>query len=309
MCSAKNVVLIHGLSPKPGAQPLQTLWRDALLTGLRRDHPVAAKVFDALPVELAYYGDLLPPPASDQYDAALDLADRQRALQALAQLDKPKRFRRGAYEAIPGKSSFKEFAADLGAPLLRGIGLGSTLVNKLLPNSAVYWSKDSEYRRSIQERVLQTLAPALQTDGPTLLISHGFGSVLAYDCLWRLSHEDGLSGAGRLHTWLTLGSPLADDSVRGRLLGSSSRGTQRHPANLINWHNVAAEDDFVCHDETVANDYAAMLTSRQLSVLQDHLIYNLAVRFGRSNPHCSVGYLTHPKIAGLVAHWLQSPQS
>ena len=256
-------------------------------------------------MELAYYADVQPAHQAQPYDGQLDLVDRQRTLQTLAQLDKPKRFSRLHYEALPGKSAVKEFLADVGTPVLRSVGLGRAALQLILPHSVHYWTEESEYRRTMQDRLLRVLRSVLQQDNDVLLISHGFGSVLAYDCLWRLSHEAEHRTPGRVNTWLTLGSPLADNTVRSRLLGRSAAESQRYPANLINWHNVAAEDDYLCHDETVANDYAAMLERRQLSVLQDHLVYNLAVRYGRSNPHNSFGYLVHPKVATLLVQWLK----
>ncbi|MEQ8691419.1 MAG: hypothetical protein RIC89_11355, partial [Pseudomonadales bacterium] len=73
---------------------------------------------------------------------------------------------------------------------------------------------------------------------------------------------------------------------------------------ILEWHNLAAEDDYVCHDKTVANDFSAMLDRRLIGDIRDYTIYNLAVRYGRSNPHHSSGYLTHPRTAELLAEWL-----
>ncbi|MDH3641961.1 MAG: hypothetical protein OES38_07680, partial [Gammaproteobacteria bacterium] len=71
---------------------------------------------------------------------------------------------------------------------------------------------------------------------------------------------------------------------------------------------VAAEDDFTCHDETMANDFKAMLEHHLISRIKDYRIYNLAVRYGRSNPHNSIGYLIHPRVSRLVADWLAAEQ-
>jgi hypothetical protein len=106
-------------------------------------------------------------------------------------------------------------------------------------------------------------------------------------------------------TWLTLGSPLADEWVKHHLAGQDQPVDQRYPSNLINWLNVAAEDDYTCHDETMANDYARMLQSQGISQIRDYRIYNLAVRYGRSNPHHAAGYLIHPRVSALLADWLQ----
>ena len=137
-----------------------------------------------------------------------------------------------------------------------------------------------------------------------LLICHCLGSVVSYDALWELSHMEALPN--KVDTWVTLGSPLADEYVKRHLRGAEKSGAERFPTNLLNWHNVSAEDDFTCHDETVANDFAAMLEQRLISRIKDYRIYNLAVRYGNSNPHNFIGYLIHPRTARLVSDWLST---
>ena len=79
---------------------------------------------------------------------------------------------------------------------------------------------------------------------------------------------------------------------------------RRYPGNIANWFNIAAEDDYVCHDPTVANDFAPMIGRRGISRLEDIGIFNFARRYGRSNPHHALGYLVHPRTATLLAQWL-----
>ncbi|MEM1434542.1 MAG: hypothetical protein AAGG11_10845 [Pseudomonadota bacterium] len=301
----KSIVLIHGQGPQPEAHALEQLWRDALLAGLRRDRPALAPALEAVDLQMAFYADAYPLERKEAYDAQLDLADLTNAFKNLAALDKPRRFRRREYDQLPGKSALKEFLADVGAPLARGVGLDRASLKRRLPESAAYWGAEASYAGAVQERLLALLAPLLEAKRSVLLIAHGFGAVIAYDCLWRLSHEARYQETGRLHTLLTLGSPLSDDSVRARLLGRREPHQQRYPGNLTFWHNVAAEDDAVCHDETVLNDFYAMLKAQRLSAIEDHLIYNLAVRYGRSDPHCSLGYLIHPRVATLLGDWLE----
>jgi hypothetical protein len=67
---------------------------------------------------------------------------------------------------------------------------------------------------------------------------------------------------------------------------------------------VAAEDDYTCHDNTLADDYNIMLKQRLVSVVHDYHVFNLAVRYGKSNPHSSVGYYVHPRTAKVIVDWL-----
>jgi hypothetical protein len=61
----------------------------------------------------------------------------------------------------------------------------------------------------------------------------------------------------------------------------------------------------MCHDNTLGDDFRDMLKQRQVSCIRDYRIYNLAVRYGKSNPHSSIGYLIHPRVSKLVADWLR----
>jgi len=79
----------------------------------------------------------------------------------------------------------------------------------------------------------------------------------------------------------------------------------KFPVNVISWHNVAAEDDYTCHDNTLADDFKLMLQQRVVSVVHDYRIFNLAVRYGRSNPHSSIGYYIHPRVSKILADWLK----
>ena len=107
-----------------------------------------------------------------------------------------------------------------------------------------------------------------------------------------------------MNRWLTIGSPLADENIKDTLKGANSHGLRRYPHNIDHWYNVAAEDDFVAHDETVANDFRRMLSDDLVRTITDRDIYNLAVRHGESNPHHGAGYLIHPTVVEIVADWL-----
>ena len=93
--------------------------------------------------------------------------------------------------------------------------------------------------------------------------------------------------------------------VARRLLGRKRRGVERFPSNVVSWHNLSAEDDFVSHDNKLADDFKSMLSQRQVSCIRDYRIYNLAIRYGKSNPHNSLGYLIHPRTSQIIAEWMQ----
>ena len=130
--------------------------------------------------------------------------------------------------------------------------------------------------------------------------------MVAYDTFWKFSRTGEYRDywKKRIDLWITLGSPLGDETVKDYLRGAMASGERKYPANVTRWENVAAEDDYISHDQRVKNDYKKMLRFGLVNQLRDHRIYNLAVRNGKSNPHSSVGYLVNPKVAKLIAEWV-----
>lgn len=308
--SPKTLVLIHGRGFKPAATDLLTLWRDALRLGIQRDAPDQVAAFDAVDTRMVYYGDLsgaVLAAAGRHYDAALDLNDLRHCLEALAAHRRSKAFRRENYERLPGKSPLKEFLADVSGAALRLPGIGARLLDTVAPELADYWHPENSHLREADHRVQTLLRPLLAQQRDILLVTHCLGGVLAFNALHATSTHP--PEGGRINAWLTLGTPLADNLVRSRLAGAREQGLARYPTNVLSWINLSAEDDYICHDKNVADDYRDMLNARLVSRIEDRTMYNLAVRYGRSNPHCVLGYLVHPRTVQVLAGWLQSTKT
>ena len=301
--TTRQIVLVHGGGALCEQERYQSLCHQALEAGLRRDWPKKIQErFAETEMVMPWYGDLLEP-VFDPIDPELDWLDRKSTLAELKARADTKAFRRTNYERLPGKSALTEFLADVAAPSLRAIGLGQRAVEAALPELRAYWHDVGGFRTLVSQRINQSIRDALDKADSVALIAHGTGAVLAYDVIWSLSKE---MPDKKLSLFLTLGTPLANNTVRSKLMGSKNPLETRYPGNLFQWHNVAAEDDFLCHDKTVADDFAPFLESRKISKISDHLIYNLAVRYGRSAPGYSAGYLIHPRVAEQLAHWLTS---
>ena len=56
----------------------------------------------------------------------------------------------------------------------------------------------------------------------------------------------------------------------------------------------------------MADDFRPMLRQRQVSSIRDYKIYNMSVRYGKANPHSSIGYYVHPRTARIIAEWFRS---
>ena len=310
--STRSVLLVHGRDFKPGREAYMDISMAAMRAGVERDYPLQLQSFDAVHKHVAWYGDLNAEVLlrhGKSYDAELDLGDRRNALDMLGKVAPRKRFGIRQYDQLPGKSAVAEFVAGVSAPLLGAVGLAMPLIGSVAKDFGAYFNDKLHIKDKVRERVRAELCELLDRDDRILLIAHGTGSVVAYDVLWQLSHEPEFkeSYANRkIELFVTLGSPLSDRSVQKRLCGAKEKAERRFPTNIISWFNVAAEDDYCCHDNNVADDFKMMLKHRQVSAVYDYKVFNLAVRYGKSNPHSSVGYFIHPRVSKILADWLQS---
>ena len=310
--SNRSLLLVHGRDFKPGPETYMDVSMAAMRAGIERDYADLLDGFDLLQKHLAWYGDLsaeVLTKAGKKYDPELDLGDRRNALTTLREIPVRKRFGIRQYDCLPGKSAIPEFIADVTAPVLGSVGLTMPLVGSVAKDFAAYLNPKLDYGERARERVRNELCPLMDRGDRIILVTHGTGSVIAYDVLWQLSHDARFVekyGESKVELWITLGSPLGDRNIRKRLLGAREKSADKFPANVISWHNVAAEDDYTCHDNTLADDFRKMLRQRVVSSVKDYRIFNLAVRYGRSNPHSSVGYYIHPRTSKILADWLQS---
>jgi len=308
----KTLLFVHGRDFKPAPESFMDLCVAAMQAGIERDHPEFVHEFATLDKRLAYYGDITGEflaAEGRRYDEVLDLGDRHNALIKLRSYEKKKHFGVSRYDRLPGKSALPEFAADVVAPVLGRLGLYDTILHRIGPDLAEYWNEKSDFAERVRERVRSAICLALDAGSRVLLISHGTGCIVTYDVLWQLSHDPAYATGysnRKIDVWLTAGAPLGDSRAAKRLLGHDRKGVERYPVNVVSWHNLSAEDDYISHDDTLADDFRPMLKQKQVSCIRDYKVYNMAVRYGKSNPHSSMGYLVHPRTAQIIVEWLQN---
>ncbi len=75
-----SLLIVHGRDFKPAAETYLELAHGALRKGVERDYPEQVAEFDALPVDVAWYGDLhasVLAARGKTYDEKLDVGDRR----------------------------------------------------------------------------------------------------------------------------------------------------------------------------------------------------------------------------------------
>ncbi|MFH1921395.1 MAG: hypothetical protein ABIP48_16140, partial [Planctomycetota bacterium] len=185
-------------------------------------------------------------------------------------------------------------------------GLSESIIERVAPDMGEYW-RSYQFGSEIRAVFTGAIIKALKKQGDICVIGHSLGTMISYDVFWKLSHYGEYRGQPwnrKVSLWITLGSPLADETVKDNLKGANHAQADRYPTNVVDWLNIAAEDDYISHDQKVAGDFKAMKKLGYVNSITDKRVCNLAVRGGKSNPHHGVGYLIHPRVADAIAAWL-----
>ena len=139
-----------------------------------------------------------------------------------------------------------------------------------------------------------------------LLIAHSMGSIIAWDVLTRYVPEV------KIHTLVTIGSPLGIPVVRGRMLARIPREqgaspVLRTPENIqAGWYNLADFKDRVAINYDLRNEFAP---NNRGVLPRDLLVYNNYEYAGERNAHKSYGYLRCPEMAEILHGFLRPGKS
>src|SRR5262249_27589427 len=101
--------------------------------------------------------------------------------------------------------------------------------------------RDDDIRRQVIARFHAVARPLLQNDARLEVISHSWGTVVAYEAL-RLLDEENIPDR-LVHSWFTSGSALAIGPVTRQLLPEASDG--QRPRTVQTWINLNARFDVV----------------------------------------------------------------
>ena len=145
------------------------------------------------------------------------------------------------------------------------------------------------------------LRAAHEAGRPTLLIAHSMGSVIAYDALWQMTHED--ADELNIDLFVTMGSPLGQRYMQKRLLGGVYTGERRYPRNIHRWINLSAVGDLTSIDPTLADDFEEMPALGLVDSITDLRLDNWFRLDGDFNAHAEYGYLANGKTARTVGTW------
>ena len=167
-----------------------------------------------------------------------------------------------------------------------------------------YQRNQNEIAERTRQMLKMPLRSAAESGRPVLLIAHSMGSVIAWDSLWQMSHNE--RNHVHINTLLTMGSPLGQRFVQRRLQGFRDEGDEHYPLGIDRWVNLAAVGDLTAVDPDLAVDFGAMVERGLVSTIDDRELHNYFRLDGVLNVHAEYGYLANSVTAGIVADWWTS---
>lgn len=166
-----------------------------------------------------------------------DLVNRSRSLQRSLSAEEVNALRQSILDVIDDRQSHE--ASRSGRLDQRPVARGGAIA---IDDFLIYMLDDG-MRRRILERFTRVVGPLLAAGTRIDVISHSWGTVVAYEGLRELERR-GL--AGRVATWFTAGSALSIAPVQGRLRPENRPANGRrapYPALVDAWINLDAKGD------------------------------------------------------------------
>lgn len=300
---AKIILGIHGLGNKPPKRLLGRWWRNALEEGLSAiGHPRRLFQF-----RLVYWADFLHPEPLDP-----EVRDKKNPLYN----DTPYIPVRPVEEKRPKKIS-KRVLDYLERQLYKIIlkedlsinyaSVTDLIIRRYFEDLDIYYSRQCRDRKNkmcqardvIRNDLARVIRKYRRRD--ILLIAHSMGSIIAYDVLTQSVPDI------RIHTLVTMGSPLGLPVVMRKILSEQRKKPQKHlvaqtPENIREaWYNLSDPQDKVATKYNLSEDYEP--NSRHVSAI-DIVVYNDYAYEGEPNPHCAYGYLRTEEMARVIYNFL-----
>jgi hypothetical protein len=293
--TTKHIIYVPGKNPKPeAALHRELLWR-ALIEGVRRVDRTVASTLQA-----SYTRFHVVSWNYHYYHAYKDITSDIPWIDALINKHGPTE--QDMRDAHTWNIWLSHFLLTLGDDIPLLIRLLPEALRSTAKEINRYFNNTDNVAKIIRDLLKQTLRPMLEKQDDVLLIGHSLGSVIAYDTLWELTHQEGLKGKV---DFLTLGSPMGMHYIHRRLLGMNGHAEKSYPELIRHWINFAAEGDVTSLNQHINEGFHPMLEQGLVESIEDHChgIYNYFRSDEGLNCHRSYGYLVSPAVGSIIADW------
>ena len=290
-----RIIYVPGKDPKPDPMLHRALLWRALQTGLTAAQPACAAAMDGESFAIAPWNHLYYP----------DFGHSTPNFEAIERLlagdwDAQKDQRESESWRVKVQLAVRNLADRF--PLLLKL-VSDQKVKDIIAETDRYFDHNEGIGREIRETLKAPLRRWFAEKRPVMVLGHSLGSVIAWDALWELTHEERI--VGKLE-FVSMGSPLGIRFVQQRLRGHDREGADRYPHLIENWHNIAAIGDLISLDPRLSRDFRRMQELGLVEAITDYFqgIYtHYRDEDVGLNPHRSYGYLIHPVVAARVAAW------
>ena len=269
-----HVTFIHGIGNKPAADELHRIWLQSLAAGLDGINLGA----EGITSSMVYWADVL----YSEPDANVAAYERIEA-------NTPKEVDADAHTRSPVPETIEEAAFISGIAFKMGGTLAAAEAVEAMPTNRqleglpyeripLPWPLKKAFMETflrdvhhylfnvefsprpgvkykvqdeIRQRFVKAIAAGAGQPGPHIVVSHSMGTVIAYDCLKRVSKTKEVDG------FVTIGSPLGLDEIQDKLRPEWTRA-DGYPSKKVkgDWINVFDRLDPVAgFDPFFSNDY------------------------------------------------------
>jgi len=293
-----HIIFVPGKNPKPPApQHKSLLWR-TMVEGVRRAEPDFASELDehSEDFKLIAWNHLY-------YHTTKDINRDLPWIDALINQHGPSE--QDIRDANAWHRKLDRFLFSLVDHLPFLLWLLPEQIRSTAEETKRYFQNRNNIACDVRELLKQELRPIMGDSDKILLIGHSMGSVIAYDALWELSHQEQIPG--KIDVFLTIGSPLGMNYVQRRLMGHNFTGKKKYPTNIKRWVNISSIGDVTALDRVFLDDFSEMIKEDIIESIEDHCdgIYNFFRNEKGLNCHRSYGYLVNPAVGKVIADWWQ----
>jgi len=293
--TTKQIIYVPGKNPKPEAEQHRALFWRALVEGVRRaDRAVASSLQDCYAQFHIVSWNYL------YYQEYKDITNDLPWIDVLINKHGPTE--QDIRDARAWNIWLSRFVLTLGDHIPLLIRMLPEEIRSTANEMDRYFKNTDDVARKIRNLLKLTLRPMIEHHDDVLLIGHSLGSVIAYDTLWELSHQEGLKGKV---DFFTLGSPMGMHYIRRRLLGMNGHAEKSYPDLIHRWINVTAKGDVAALNEDINGSFHPMLEQGLVRSIEDHChdIYNFFRSDAGLNCHRSYGYMVNPAVGSIIAQW------
>lgn len=291
----KHIIFVPGKSPKPLADQHKNLLWQTLLEGVQRAEPETANdiekyksTFHVVSWNFTYYQHSHD---SEQYLPWIE-----------ALLNKSGPTQQDIREAHSWKVNLNHFLYNVADHLPWLVRWLPEVAKETIEETTAYFENHGNVGYEIRGMLKKIIRPILDKNESVLIIGHSLGSIIVYDALWELSHNEVHSGKV---DFFTLGSPLGLKFVQNKLQGKRYPKENKFPTNIKHWINLSSVGDTTAVDRRFKNDFSDMLKFGLIDSIEDHCedIYNFYHNDKGLDCHGSYGYLVNPSVGKIIAKW------